>query len=148
MTDDLSRRVGAYARLYETLSPRTVPSLGDHLSEYVRFKDPFNDVTGVAAVAAIFKDMFTRVHEPRFKVHHWALDGAIAYLRWSFSFRRKPSARAWTIDGVSEIAFDEAGLIAYHIDHWDAASQLYGRLPLIGIAIRALARRLAAPAKP
>jgi steroid Delta-isomerase len=144
MSLDLAERVSAYARAYETLSPASLSALAEHFSARVRFKDPFNDVIGAAAVRAIFMDMFARLSEPRFKVHHWALEGATAYLRWSFSFRLGPGARAWTIDGVSEVAFDESGRIAYHIDHWDAASQLYVRFPLLGPVIRAVRKRLAA----
>jgi hypothetical protein len=55
-----------------------------------------------------------------------------------FTFRN----RRFSIDGVSEVAFDEAGKVRSHIDHWDAAGGLYERLPLIGAVLRHLRRRL------
>jgi len=47
-----------------------------------------------------------------------------------------------TIHGASHLRFDAAGRIAYHRDYWDAASELYAKLPLIGPVMRYLQRRL------
>jgi hypothetical protein len=35
------------------------------------------------------------------------------------------------------------GRIAYHRDYWDTGEELYAKLPVIGIAIRFLRRKLA-----
>ena len=45
---------------------------------------------------------------------------------------------------MSELHFDEAGTLRAHIDHWDAAGQLYEKLPGIGWLLRRIRRRLAA----
>lgn len=50
-----------------------------------------------------------------------------------------------TIDGVSEVRFDSVGLITAHIDYWDAARQLYEKLPLLGGVLRMIRHRLAVP---
>ena len=86
--------------------------------------------------------MFQRVSDPRFRVTSRAHDGALCFLRWDFTFRR--GQRDWRIAGVSEVRFDPSGRVVSHIDHWDAASQLYERLPVIGWVLRRLRGRLEA----
>jgi len=41
------------------------------------------------------------------------------------------------------VTFDDNGLVVAHIDYWDAAQNLYERLPLIGWLFAWLRRRLA-----
>lgn len=139
---DLRPAVAAYAAFFETLTPETLPQLRDLCAPDVRFRDPFNDVTGAAHMESIFRDMFRPLVAPRFAVTHWAVSGETAYLRWTMTFRRTSGGRLWTIEGVSEVRFDAAGRVVAHIDHWDAAGQLYERLPLIGALLRRIRRRL------
>lgn len=56
-----------------------------------------------------------------------------------------PVTRALTtIVGATHLAFDAAGKVAYHRDYWDAAEELYARLPVLKWLMRALARQAAA----
>ena len=48
------------------------------------------------------------------------------------------------IAGVSEVRFTPDGLVAEHVDHWDAAAQVYARLPGLGAALRFVRARLSA----
>ena len=52
--------------LYETLSPATLDDLAARYARTCRFKDPFNEVEGRAAVRRIFAHMFETVKAPRF----------------------------------------------------------------------------------
>ena len=134
--------VEAYVRFWETLTPDSLDRLEELAAPDVRFSDPFNDVRGLAGFRAVFEDMFHRVSEPRFRVTGRAVDGDLCFLRWEFTFRG--SGRDWRIDGVSELRFDASGRVVSHVDHWDAAGQLYERLPIIGTVLRFLRRRLSA----
>jgi hypothetical protein len=40
------------------------------------------------------------------------------------------------------VRLDPEGRVVEHSDYWDAAEQLYGRLPLSGVVLRAIRRRL------
>jgi hypothetical protein len=44
---------------------------------------------------------------------------------------------------MTEVHFDQSGKVAAHLDHWDAASQLYEHVPLLGGVLRIIRRRLA-----
>ena len=101
---------------------------------------------GVAAIQHIFTHMFDQVGEPRFVVSEKVVDDSGAMLVWNFNFR----AASWggggtqVIRGVSHLKFDAAGRVNYHRDYWDAAEELYMKLPVIGMLMRGLRRALAA----
>ena len=135
-----ARRYGAF---FETLEPAGLQNLKDLCVPEVRFRDPFNNLTGVAAMIAVFERMYQDCEAPRFHVEHLAVEGKIAYLRWRFTAQAKDSRRPWHIEGVSEVHFDETGKVTAHIDHWDAAGQIYEKLPLLGALLRRIRRRLA-----
>ena len=55
-------------QFYETLSPQGVALIKDFYCVDALFKDPFNEVQGVDAVAAIFSHMFDALIQPRFVI--------------------------------------------------------------------------------
>jgi ketosteroid isomerase-like protein len=132
----------ALAHFYETLTPQSLARLGDFYAPDACFRDPFNDVHGLAAIERIFRHMFAEVEVPRFAVVTQIVDGQQAMLGWVFSFRR--GGRSIEIRGVSHLRFDHRGRVCLHRDYWDAAEELYAKLPMIGVLMRALRRRLSA----
>jgi ketosteroid isomerase-like protein len=108
------------------------------------FKDPFNEVRGATAVARIFEHMFDALIEPRFVVHEALVQGDGVFLAWDFVFRmqRAPGVEQ-RIRGASHLKLSADGRIAWHRDYWDAAEELYEKLPLIGGLMRWLKRRVA-----
>lgn len=141
---DLASRVAAYAAYYEAMTPANVGALRALVTADVHFKDPFNDVRGVEHMERCLASAFKDATDVRFQVLDTALSGRVAYLRWRFwcKPRRLNLQEPWVIDGMSEVRFDEAGLVMEHLDHWDAGAQFYARLPLLGAVIRWVAKRL------
>jgi ketosteroid isomerase-like protein len=133
-------------RYFETLSAESVDRLGEYYAADAWFKDPFNEVHGVAAIARIFRHMFAQLDAPRFVIGETIADGQGAMLVWEFHYRgRSVGLRgAQCIRGVTHLRFDADGRVDYHRDYWDAAEELYSRLPLLGALLRALRRRIAA----
>ena len=144
----MTSRLDALVRFYETLSPQTVDQLGDIYSAEAEFKDPFNEVRGIAAITRIFEHMFVQVEAPRFVVTgRFAGEGGDegAMLLWEFHFRTRGfGAQALCIRGASHLRFDAEGMVVLHRDYWDAAEELYARLPLLGALMRILQRMGAA----
>jgi ketosteroid isomerase-like protein len=136
----------ALARLipwFESLSPQSLQRLGDFYAADAHFKDPFNEVQGVAAITRIFEHMFENLHRPRFVVTQQLVDGAQAFLVWEFRFRfkRGDTAAEQVIRGGSHLTLDHNGRITDHRDYWDAAEELYEKLPLVGTLMRFLKRK-------
>ncbi|WP_295999616.1 nuclear transport factor 2 family protein [Rugamonas sp.] len=128
-------------RFYETLTPQSLARL-DHIYAFdARFKDPFNDVRGLAAIRRVFEHMFAQLLEPRFIVTTRMAQGADAFLAWEMQFRfRRWAGTPQVIRGATHVRFDADGLVLLHRDYWDAAEELYEKLPLLGRFMRVLKR--------
>ena len=130
------------ARFYETFTPAALPGLDQLYAPDARFKDPFNEVAGTAAIRRIFAHMFATTASPRFVVTECIEQGEQAMLCWEFHFALR--GRALTVRGVTHLRFNADGRVTLHRDYWDAAEELYEKLPLLGGVMRALKRRLSA----
>lgn len=141
MSDTMDRIV----EFFETLTPESVPRIGEFYADDAHFKDPFNEVHGVPAIHHIFSQMFVQLQEPRFVVTGRVQQGAQVFLTWEFRFRfrRFGPARVQTIHGASHLQLAPDGRIRAHRDYWDAAEELYEKLPLLGTLMRWLKRRAA-----
>ena len=135
----------AYARAFEELTPETLPDLARLWTADVVFRDPFNDVRGIEASLAVYRHMYRTTDDPRFQVLDVAVSDTGAFLKWRMTFRPKGRPDTWIIEGMSDLAFAEDGRVRAHVDHWDAASQLYEKVPGLGWLMRWLKRRLTAP---
>ena len=128
-------------QFFETISQDSVAQLSSIYTEEVLFKDPFNEVRGIAAVTAIFAHMFEQVDAPRFVITTSVLQDDQAFLTWDFLFRMKRFAREeQCIRGATHLRFDADGRVSLHRDYWDAAEELYEKLPLLGAVMRGLKR--------
>lgn len=126
---------------FEALTLENVDALLACYAATARFKDPFNEVVGQAAIGAIFRHMFTQVDAPRFTLVTVVEQGQDAFITWDFTFRMKrwnPAPQC--IHGASHLQFGEDGKVTLHRDYWDAAEELYEKLPVLGGLMRALKR--------
>ncbi len=140
---DLRAAVQRVVDFYEGLSPAALDRLGQLYTEDARFKDPFNEVRGVAAIRGVFEHMYASLHEPRFVVTQRIVDGEQCFLVWEFRFRfqRFDTQTEQVVRGGSHLVLAPDGRIAQHRDYWDAAEELYEKLPLLGGLMRWLKRR-------
>jgi ketosteroid isomerase-like protein len=135
-------RVARVVAMFESLTPADVARLAEFYTADARFKDPFNDVTGVPAIQGIFAHMFTALDEPRFVVRDVVGEGDQCFLTWDMHFRMKRFSReAQVIHGGSHLRFAADGRVALHRDYWDAAEELYEKLPVVGALMRWLKRQ-------
>ncbi len=130
-------------RFYESITPADLARVGELYAADAFFKDPFNEVRGVPAIAAIFEHMFVQVDGPRFAVRERVVQGDAAFLVWDFdfAFRRPLPPGPRRIRGCSHLRLAADGRVAYHRDYWDAAEELYEQLPAIGVLMRWMRRR-------
>jgi steroid Delta-isomerase len=131
-----------YVDFLEAMTPADLDRLDEICAAGVKFRDPFNDVTGVAAYRRVLSKMFADVGQPGFVVSGQALAGDRLLLRWHFA-ARGPGGRPLEFEGMSDICFDAAGRVVSHSDFWDAG-QVYDKVPLLGSLVRLVRRRLKA----
>jgi steroid delta-isomerase len=139
----IDTQVARVSLFYERLTPASLLEINRYYAVDARFKDPFNEVTGISAIIGIFEHMFATVQEPRFTVKSGAAQSNQAFLTWEFHFRlsRRDPDTQQCIRGVTHFQFNEQGRVVMHRDYWDAAEELYEKLPGIGVLMRWLRRR-------
>lgn len=143
MNTAIDTRLRRVIRTYESLrSPADLPALEALYHPQARFKDPFNEVQGRAAIRRIFEHMFATQSAPRFQVLSAFSQGDEAFLSWDFhlTLRGRPAR----IHGATHLRLNAGGQILLHRDYWDAAEELYQKLPVLGTLMRWLRDRLAA----
>jgi steroid delta-isomerase len=136
----------ALCEYFERLSAGNLDELDAYYAADAWFKDPFHEVTGVAAIRAILRHTFDKLPGARFRVTG-RFPGADpqAVILWEMDFVMPITRRPTTIRGATHLAFDAAGRVTHHRDYWDAAEELYARLPVLKWLMRGLARQAAAP---
>ena len=128
---------------FERLDPDNLKNLANIYSQEARFKDPFNDVLGVKGIESIFTHMFETLDSPRFIVTERIVQDRQCFLVWEFRFRFKrfDTESMQTIHGGSHLKFNADGKVTLHRDYWDAAEELYEKLPMVRVLMRWLKRR-------
>ena len=135
-------RVRGVVEFFEALRVEDLPQLARLYSADASFKDPFNEVRGVAAIERIFAHMFRTLKQPRFVIRDVLAQGEQCFLSWDFHFAMaRGTVGEMQICGASHLRFAGDGRIAMHRDYWDAAEELYEKLPLVGTLMRWLKRR-------
>lgn len=139
---DHTLRLQQLITFFETISPEKCKDLSTIYTEDAYFKDPFNELRDLPAITHVFQHMFEQVREPRFHVSSSVLQGESAFIVWDFLFKlNKPNAAELCIRGATHLRFAQDGRVHFHRDYWDAAEELYEKLPLLGSFMRFLKRQ-------
>lgn len=130
-------------QFFEQLQPQDLARIPELYAPDAQFKDPFNEVQGVPAIQRVFAHMFDALDAPHFTVTGRLEQAQQCFLSWDFHFRFKRfDTHSWqTVRGGTHLHFDAQGLVTLHRDYWDAAEELYEKLPLLGGLMRWLKRR-------
>ena len=128
---------------FETFTPQSIPRVPEFYAPDATFKDPFNEVRGLKAICVIYSHMFEALTAPRFIVTSQIVDGNTCFLIWDFKFYFKSYDKTTeqTVRGGSHLVLDANGKITSHRDYWDAAEELYEKLPVVGGVMRWLKRQ-------
>ena len=131
---------------FEHLQPSDVAQIAQLYTADAQFKDPFNEVQGIAAIEHIFRHMFEALDAPRFVITQQVHTGAQCFVTWDFFFSMPRMDKGVTqiIRGATHFVLrEEADVwrVAVHRDYWDAAEELYEKLPVVGGLMRWLKKR-------
>lgn len=140
-----SRHAGHLQRLvqfFQSMTAADVPRLRELYASDAFFKDPFNEVHHIDDIERIFARMYADVERPRFIITGTVQQDDQAFITWDFRFHlRRWRSDEQCIRGCSHVRFHEDGRVRFHRDYWDAAEELYEKLPLIGVLMRWMKRR-------
>lgn len=138
---DADQAAARVALFFETLTPSALAQLGEVYTQDASFKDPFNEVQGLDAIRAIYHHMYQALDAPRFVVTGQLAGPGECFLRWEFHFRFQGRLQNLTIRGATHLLLASDGRISVHRDYWDAAEELYEKLPVLASLMRWLKRR-------
>lgn len=138
-------RLAAIVHFLENLSATDLGRIDTVYTPTARFKDPFNAVQGTAAITEVFAHMFRSLDRPRFVVLDVMHQADRLFLSRDFVFgMRRWRSGEQRIHGASWLQLAADGRISDHRDYWDAAEELYEKLPGLGSLMRWLKRRAVA----
>ena len=135
-----------YITALETLSAEGIDDLVAMMASNYHFIDPFNDLVGINAGRAIFTEMLGNTESLTFKVQtRWDSETGCV-IGWTLDLVTKPILffpSQWHFNGLSEIAVGSDGRITKHHDYWDSGSQFYATIPILGMFVRIMRRKVA-----
>ena len=119
-----------YSHFLENISLPTLKNFSNYVAPNVHFRDPFHDTIGANNMQLIFSRLLKTMNNVEFSVISEAINEPTYLITWHFSaeFRGK----CFSFNGASEIIFSPDGLVIEHIDYWDAATNVYQHIPIIG----------------
>jgi len=121
-----------YALFFENLTKdMQIEEYALIFDDEVYFEDPFQKTYDLASLYKIYEHMYETLHEPRFLVKETALTNNIAYIQWSFIYKRDENSNIDDFTGVSRVEFNEDGKVISHIDYWDASTHVYEKIPIL-----------------
>jgi hypothetical protein len=138
----MSEQLALLLAWYAALAPDNLHRTQEFYAVDAHFRDPFNDVRGVASVETILRHMFDNTDNPHFLIGERIVQAERAFVTWTFVFSLR--GKTYEIAGGTHFHFNADGLVTLHRDYWDAAEELLQKLPLVGAPIRWLRRRFAA----
>ncbi|MDB4712455.1 DUF2358 domain-containing protein [Verrucomicrobiales bacterium] len=116
--------------MLKNYGPEVLQELDTIYTNDVQYEDPINKGKGLPHIKLILEDLLKVFQEVQFESIQSTNDDEFAFVNWKmrYNFRK----RAYEIDGVSRLRFNESGQITEHKDYWDASFPLYGTFPIIG----------------
>ena len=133
--------LNSYIIFFEQMKREDLVRLPDFFADQARFKDPFNDVTGIEQINKVFHHMFETLDTPKFIIYEAVLESDVAYIKWNFT--GASNAKQLKFVGLSRVVFNDRGLVSEHVDYWDASEQFYMKLPVIGSILRFIRNKAA-----
>ncbi len=135
---EMQQRIEALERFFEQLDPSELQNLEQFYAPQAYFKDPFNEVRGPDEIRRLFEHMYRVLERPHFVITERVLQAPQCVLIWEFRFRfrRFDRRREQVVRGSSHLRLAADGRVEYHRDYWDAAEELYEKIPGLGVLMR------------
>ena len=134
-----------FISFYQSLDQQNLSQLPSIYGEDVRFVDPVTEINGIAALTGYFEDLLAQTTQCDFTINntHQSADNSVV-LEWSMEYKhpKLKGGRLLTIDGISLLQL-EHNKVVYQRDYYDMGAMLYEHIPVIGLCVKWLKRRLA-----
>ena len=133
----------ALARYLATMQDEnaTIDDMMAFFTEQSRFRDPFNDVRGLAKIRRVFEKTNADLEDIRIAVTDQATGREAHYIRWVFKAMPRGFLKRqgeFVIEGITEIHIDDQGKVLAHLDYWDPTPDVWQRIPIMGSILKTI----------
>ncbi len=137
--------VRRFKELYGQLNHETCTSgiIEKVYEQDMLFIDSFHQINGVESFVEYCDSLYENLRYCEFEFHKEWIGEKDAMLTWtmSFSHPRLNGGRNIDVEGASELQFGDFGIIR-HQDYFDGGNLLYEHVPVLGMVISQLKKRL------
>ncbi|MGI9481732.1 MAG: nuclear transport factor 2 family protein [Hyphomicrobiales bacterium] len=132
-----------YINAIQNLSREKLDGFFELTAADIEFRDPFNHTRGREPMREIFEDMFEKLDPVSFEILEHVSDHerGLVFMYWIFRAGNKLTG-PMEFAGMSRVHLNAEGKVDAHLDFWDAASELYEKVPVMGSVLRAMKSRL------
>ncbi len=133
-----------FLAVYQQLDGNNLKRLASIYAEDILFVDPAHRIEGLEQLTAYFAHLYANISEISFDFSPPKEAGTATLVEWTMNFAhpRLNSGKNISVDGISVLHFNPAGLVCYHRDYFDLGAMLYEQLPLLGRVIRKIKERM------
>lgn len=134
-----------YAQFFENINKSTsINEYENYFHINAKFIDPFHEVEGIHNIYSIFQKMYKNLDNPRFEVIEAIEDKNVGYIKWKFIYSFKDENKENSFLGVSRVVFNSDDKAILHEDFWDAAQNIYEKIPFFKHLIKMIKNRIKA----
>ena len=127
---------------YNQMGYENLASLSEVYTDDVVFIDPFHRVENLTALIRHFESLYQNLRSIHFEYIDEMTTRNNALLTWrmDFSHRSIRKGRIISVTGATHLKFNEK--IFYHHDYFDTSTMLFEHLPVIGIILKWIRKRI------
>ncbi|GLS27977.1 nuclear transport factor 2 family protein [Marinibactrum halimedae] len=136
--------LSTFLEYYRNFSDQELSRLQHIYADNALFRDPVHEVQGINALEEYFKEVSTNLTHCSFEFRSQHLHEGGAFVTWTMKYQhpRLKNNQLLTLEGASELKFSRDGRVSYHCDYYDMGAMVYEHVPLVGVIVRWLRRRL------
>nr|WP_320012363.1 nuclear transport factor 2 family protein [uncultured Desulfobulbus sp.] len=129
---------------YNDLDANNLEILEEIYSPDIHFVDPAHEIRGLEQLTGYFRELYQGMISICFDFSTPLVVDKRATVRWTMRLRHNSLARGnpVTVEGISQLTFDDGGKVTFHRDYFDLGAMLYEHIPLLGRVIRVIKGRL------
>jgi hypothetical protein len=142
---DFEKLAGRFAELFSSLTKEGIADqVRDVYAADAYLYDTLKEVRGVDSICDYLTESGEAVQSCEVQLNDLARSQRDYYVRWTMQIRFKKlnKGRICRSEGISHLRFNRDGKISFHQDYWDSASGLFEHIPVVGLLIRLVKKRL------
>lgn len=133
-----------FLETYKQLNKHNLELLETIYAPEIHFVDPAHEIRGLDKLKKYFQQLYANVSEINFSFSEMISNNCDAYVQWQMCLihPKLNGGKEICINGVTFVQFRDDGKVIYHRDYFDLGSMLYEQIPLLGIIIQSIKKRL------